>query len=149
MYTSRWLEPPAVALVSTPKVLYKYGPLTFKYSPQSLTSSPCSPALFRSIYCTPIIHPSIQIHPGISMVRAVSIAICHGGGPLPVMDHPGSAEISKSLRIKVPKLLRLGTPDAPSVIVAVTAHWSERKQTISNGKRHTLYYDYYGFPPEA
>ena len=83
------------------------------------------------------------------MVRAVSIAICHGGGPLPVMNHPGSAEISKSLRTKAPKLLRLCTPDAPSTIVAVTAHWSEGKPTISNGKRHTLCYDYYGFPPEA
>lgn len=83
------------------------------------------------------------------MVRALSIAICHGAGPLPVMGHSGSTAIAKSLKTKVPELLRLGTPDAPRAIILVTAHWSERKPTISSGRKHELYFDYYGFPPEA
>ncbi|KAH6689924.1 Extradiol ring-cleavage dioxygenase, class III enzyme, subunit B [Leptodontidium sp. MPI-SDFR-AT-0119] len=70
------------------------------------------------------------------MARAASIAICHGGGPLPLMGDPGSAEIAKSLRTKVPELLRLGTPNKPRAIVIVTAHWSERKPTISNGQKN-------------
>jgi len=31
----------------------------------------------------------------------------------------------------------------------VTAHWSEKTPTISNGEKHELYYDYGGFPPET
>ncbi|PMD35099.1 Extradiol aromatic ring-opening dioxygenase [Hyaloscypha variabilis F] len=50
---------------------------------------------------------------------------------------------------KVPSLLGLGTPSAPRAIVLITAHWSERRPTISNGKKHKLYYDYGGFPPET
>jgi aromatic ring-opening dioxygenase catalytic subunit (LigB family) len=37
----------------------------------------------------------------------------------------------------------------PRASVIVTAHWSERNPTISNGKEHKLYYDYGGFPPES
>jgi aromatic ring-opening dioxygenase catalytic subunit (LigB family) len=49
----------------------------------------------------------------------------------------------------VPKILKLGTPEAPKAIVLVTAHWSTDKVTISSGSRHELFYDYYGFPPES
>ncbi|PVH81491.1 extradiol ring-cleavage dioxygenase class iii protein-like protein subunit B [Cadophora sp. DSE1049] len=69
------------------------------------------------------------------MARAASVAICHGGGPLPLMGGSDSAEIAKSLSTKA--------------IVIVTAHWSERNPTISNGLKHELYFDYRGFPPET
>ena len=49
----------------------------------------------------------------------------------------------------MPKLLHLDTPFAPRAILLVTAHWSTRTPTISSAASHTLYYDYYGFPPEA
>ncbi|KAF2673659.1 Extradiol aromatic ring-opening dioxygenase [Microthyrium microscopicum] len=83
------------------------------------------------------------------MTRGAVISLSHGGGPMPVLGDPGHAEIVKSLKNKVPKLLRLGTPEAPRAIVLVTAHWSETKPTISNGEKHNLLYDYGGFPPEA
>ncbi|KAK5156083.1 hypothetical protein LTR04_005700 [Oleoguttula sp. CCFEE 6159] len=83
------------------------------------------------------------------MTRAPVIALSHGGGPLPLLGDPGHKEIVASLRTRVPQLLRLGTPEAPRAIVIVTAHWSERTPAISNGKKHSLLYDYYGFLPES
>lgn len=68
---------------------------------------------------------------------------------MPVMGDPSHADLIKSMTEKVPKILGLGTPNAPRAIVLVTAHWSERRPTISNGNKHKLYYDYGGFPPET
>ncbi|KAJ4362685.1 hypothetical protein N0V95_001393 [Ascochyta clinopodiicola] len=77
------------------------------------------------------------------------ICVSHGGGPMPILGDPSHAEITKSLQTKVPKILKLGTPEQPKAIVLVTAHWSTDKVTISSGARHELLYDYYGFPDEA
>jgi aromatic ring-opening dioxygenase catalytic subunit (LigB family) len=69
---------------------------------------------------------------------------------MPVLSNPGdNIGIVKSLKTRVPKILKLGTPDAPRAIVLVTAHWSERYPTISSADKHSLYYDYGGFPREA
>ncbi len=81
--------------------------------------------------------------------RAPVISVCHGGGPLPVMGDPDHKALIKSMSERVPKILGLGTPQAPRAIVLVTAHWSERRPTISNADKHKLYYDYGGFPPES
>ena len=68
---------------------------------------------------------------------------------MPVLGDPAHKDIVKSLTQRVPKILRLGTPDAPRAIVVVTAHWSEDRPTISSGKKHGLLYDYGGFPAAA
>ena len=68
---------------------------------------------------------------------------------MPLMKDPGHAELIKSMTTKVPQVLGLGTSSAPRAILLVTAHWSQRRPTISNAKKHNLYYDYYGFPSEA
>lgn len=84
--------------------------------------------------------------------RGALIALAHGGGPLPLLGDPGSAAITKSLRTRVPQLLRLNHPDPalrPRAIVVVTAHWVTSKPSISSGASHSLLYDYYGFPPET
>lgn len=77
------------------------------------------------------------------------ISVSHGGGPMPLLGDPAHAPIVHSLKTRVPKILKLGTPDAPKAIVLVTAHWSTDKVTISSGAKHELLYDYYGFPPES
>lgn len=77
------------------------------------------------------------------------ISLSHGGGPMPLLGDPSHREITKSLTTKVPKILRLGTPEAPKAILLVTAHWSTNKVAISSGSKHELYYDYGGFPPES
>ncbi|KAF2740802.1 extradiol ring-cleavage dioxygenase [Polyplosphaeria fusca] len=77
------------------------------------------------------------------------IALSHGGGPMPILGDPRSANITASLKTKVPKILKLGTDEEPKAIVLVTAHWSTKVPTVSSAAKHELYYDYYGFPPEA
>jgi aromatic ring-opening dioxygenase catalytic subunit (LigB family) len=68
---------------------------------------------------------------------------------MPILGDPSHKDIVKSLKTRVPEILRLNSPDAPRAIILVTAHWSESKPTISNAENHKLYYDYYNFPPEA
>ncbi|KAF2469769.1 Extradiol aromatic ring-opening dioxygenase [Lindgomyces ingoldianus] len=77
------------------------------------------------------------------------ISISHGGGPMPILGDPSHAAIVKSLRTRVPEILKLGTPEQPQAIVLVTAHWSTKVPTISCSEKHELLYDYYGFPDEA
>jgi aromatic ring-opening dioxygenase catalytic subunit (LigB family) len=77
------------------------------------------------------------------------ISLSHGGGPMPLLGDPSHKDIVKSLKTKLPKILKLGTPEAPKAIVLVTAHWSTNKVTVSSGSKHELLYDYYGFPPES
>ena len=81
--------------------------------------------------------------------RAAVVAVCHGGGPLPILGDPAHAHIINTLQSDVPSILRLNTPQAPKAVVIVTAHWQTEQPTISNGRKHNLYYDYSGFPSEA
>lgn len=68
---------------------------------------------------------------------------------MPLLGDPSHAAITKSLKTKVPKILKLGTAEAPKAIILVTAHWSTDKVTISSGSKPGLLYDYHGFPPES
>ncbi|KAL7791855.1 Extradiol ring-cleavage dioxygenase, class III enzyme, subunit B [Trichoderma ceciliae] len=83
------------------------------------------------------------------MTVAPVIALSHGGGPLPILGDPSHKDLIYSLKNRVPKILKLGTPQQPRAIVLVTAHWSTDKPTISSEASHELYYDYYNFPSEA
>jgi aromatic ring-opening dioxygenase catalytic subunit (LigB family) len=82
-------------------------------------------------------------------MRAPVIAICHGGGPLPLLNDPGHEHIIKSLQTRVPSVLNLKSEQRPKAILLLTAHWETEQVTISSGSKHELYYDYYGFPSEA
>lgn len=67
----------------------------------------------------------------------------HGGGPLPLLGDPGHKEIVqflKGIRVKLGK---------PSAILVVSAHWEEGLPTLTSSKEPEMFYDYYGFPPEA
>lgn len=68
---------------------------------------------------------------------------------MPVLGDEGHKDIVYSLTKRVPKLLRLGTPDAPRAILVITAHWSTSTPCVSSGAAHQLYYDYGGFPSAA
>ena len=92
------------------------------------------------------------VAPGLAvagMPRAPVISISHGGGPMPVLGDPKHAEIVRSLRTRVPQILKLGTPDAPRAIAVVTAHWQTGVPSVSAAAKHKLYYDYGNFPAEA
>ena len=68
---------------------------------------------------------------------------------MPLLNDPNHKDMIHSMRNRVPKILRLGTAEAPRAIVLVTAHWSEANPTISSGSKHKLLYDYYNFPKET
>ena len=69
--------------------------------------------------------------------------IPHGGGPLPLMGHPGHQSLSDMLR-------NLETQIADSRAVAViTAHWEAELVSFSGAPQPTMLFDYFNFPPEA
>lgn len=80
------------------------------------------------------------------VVVAPALFVNHGGGPLPLLGDKESAGLTVFLRDEVKKHVNLGELKA---IILVTAHWEEDQVTISSGKHHDLYFDYYGFPPES
>lgn len=121
-------------------------PLIRKLLPFTAISSAFADLSPNNITFTPFLPPSFSTN----MTRlAPVISLSHGGGPMPLLNDPSHAEITNSLKTRVPTILKLGTQDAPRAIVVVTAHWSTDKVTISSGKKHKLLYDYYGFPPET
>lgn len=89
------------------------------------------------------------------MPRGAVIALSHGGGPMPLLGHPDSAQMTKSMRERVPEILRLDDPDParrPAAIVLVTAHWVAPPgsfPSITSGASPDLIFDYYNFPPET
>lgn len=76
-------------------------------------------------------------------MSATILYIPHGGGPLPLLGHPGHAELVRFLQ-EYPETI--ATPDA---IVVVSAHWEEPAVSITAGSSPPLLFDYYGFPPET
>eukprot|EP00035_Acanthoeca_spectabilis_P038653 m.54994 g.54994 ORF g.54994 m.54994 type:complete len:279 (+) comp9230_c0_seq3:135-971(+) len=69
----------------------------------------------------------------------------HGGGPLPILDDPGHASLSKSIRQFAQSL-----SVAPVAVVLVTAHWLEKNGPgVTSAANPKLLFDYYGFPSQA
>lgn len=69
---------------------------------------------------------------------------------MPLLNDPNHKSIIYSLRNRVPQILNLSDPaKRPRAVVLVTAHWSTPHPVISSGASPSLYYDYYGFPPET
>ncbi|EED23147.1 conserved hypothetical protein [Talaromyces stipitatus ATCC 10500] len=83
------------------------------------------------------------------MTRGAVICVNHGSGPMPVLGDEYHTDVTKSLQETIPRILRLGTPEAPRAILVITAHWSENYPTVSSADKHELYYDYRGFPPQS
>jgi aromatic ring-opening dioxygenase catalytic subunit (LigB family) len=79
-------------------------------------------------------------------VIAPALFVNHGGGPMPLLGDSEHKGLTVFLRDEVKKHLNLAETKA---IILVTAHWEESSVTISSGKKHDLYFDYYGFPPET
>ena len=74
---------------------------------------------------------------------ATIVYIPHGGGPLPLMNDPGHAAVSRFLR-EFPA--NIAKPDA---ILVFSAHWEEADIAITAAPNPRLLFDYYGFPPET
>ena len=75
--------------------------------------------------------------------KASIVYFSHGGGPLPLLGDPGHAKMISFLQ---ELSLHIKKPDA---IIVFSAHWEASIPTIIGSKNPALFYDYYGFPPEA
>ncbi len=74
----------------------------------------------------------------------------HGGGPWPWMDV--SFLITEGEKRALSEYLAgivAGLPRRPRAIVAISAHWEAPVPTVMTSARPSIYYDYYGFPPDT
>lgn len=71
------------------------------------------------------------------------IFVPHGGGPLPLLNDPGHAELTSFFKQLGKNIKR------PSAILMISAHWEEGQVSITSGSNPQMIYDYYGFPPES
>jgi aromatic ring-opening dioxygenase catalytic subunit (LigB family) len=74
---------------------------------------------------------------------ATILFIPHGGGPLPLLNEPGHAKLSKFLAAYQ------ATINKPDAIIVISAHWEESEITITAAPSPPLLFDYSGFPPET
>ena len=75
--------------------------------------------------------------------QATVLFIPHGGGPLPLLDEPGHANLNRFLRAYPETIAK------PEAIIVICAHWEESVIAITAAPRPPLLFDYYGFPPET
>jgi aromatic ring-opening dioxygenase catalytic subunit (LigB family) len=76
-------------------------------------------------------------------IQTQTLFLSHGGGPLPLLGDLAHGEMVgclKKLAVTISK---------PSAVVVMSAHWEERRTTITSGANPPLIYDYYGFPKES
>lgn len=74
---------------------------------------------------------------------ATILYIPHGGGPLPLLDDPGHANLIRFLRTHPATMAK------PEAIIVISAHWEETPVTITAAPAPPLLFDYYGFPAET
>ena len=75
--------------------------------------------------------------------KAQIIYFGHGGGPLPILgdaSHQGMIDFMTRLPAQL---------NRPESILVISAHWEEDKATLLGAANPPMFYDYYGFPPEA
>lgn len=75
--------------------------------------------------------------------RATILFFPHGGGPLPLLNEPGHANMNQFLRAYPATITK------PEAIIVVSAHWEEPVIAITAAPSPPLLFDYYGFPPET
>ncbi len=75
--------------------------------------------------------------------NATILYIPHGGGPLPLLNEPGHASMSRFLRAYPTTIAR------PAAIIVISAHWEEPVIAITAAPSPPLLFDYSGFPAET
>jgi aromatic ring-opening dioxygenase catalytic subunit (LigB family) len=75
--------------------------------------------------------------------KATILYIPHGGGPLPLLNEPGHADMTRFLRDFPATILK------PDAIVVISAHWEEAVISVTAAESPQLLFDYEGFPAET
>jgi aromatic ring-opening dioxygenase catalytic subunit (LigB family) len=74
----------------------------------------------------------------------------HGGGPWPFIDEAifGAPGMWDEMAVYM-RQLSMVPPRRPQAVLVVSAHWEAPVPTVMSAARPPMFYDYYGFPPEA
>ena len=75
--------------------------------------------------------------------KATVLYFPHGGGPLPLLNEPGHADLIRFLRAFP------ATLDKPDAIIVISAHWEATVVTITAAQSPPMLFDYQGFPAET
>ncbi|HTJ45726.1 MAG TPA: class III extradiol ring-cleavage dioxygenase [Kofleriaceae bacterium] len=81
-------------------------------------------------------------------MRQPVIFLPHGGGPWPFVELGFDREDVDALAGYL-RALPNALPEKPRALLVVSAHWEEAVPTVMTAARPTIFYDYYGFPPES
>jgi len=81
------------------------------------------------------------------MTRQPAIFIPHGGGPCFFMDwNPPDTWDRQRKHLEN---LQASLPARPKALLVISGHWEEPVFTVQTNPSPSLYFDYYGFPPET
>ena len=80
--------------------------------------------------------------------RMPVVFIPHGGGPWPFVDVGFPPDDVAALADYL-RSVRSIPPKPPMALLVVSAHWEEPVVSVMTAERPSIYYDYYGFPPES
>ncbi len=84
------------------------------------------------------------------VARQPSLFIPHGGGPCFFMEprpgHPrdlwdGMAAFLRGIKDTL--------PEKPRAVLVISGHWEEDVPTVQAAEQHSLFFDYYNFPPHT
>lgn len=84
-----------------------------------------------------------EICPLFHQMKFPAVFVNHGGGPLPLMGR--QPIITKHMKELVTKVI----PEKPQAIVVISAHYEANPIAITSSANPSMYFDYYGFPPET
>lgn len=82
------------------------------------------------------------------------VFLSHGGGPSFFLDakrtpmFKGLDKDSKAAEF-LRNLARTISLNRPEAILVISAHWESKEATVNTNTNHTLFFDYYNFPPET
>jgi aromatic ring-opening dioxygenase catalytic subunit (LigB family) len=81
--------------------------------------------------------------------RMPVVYLPHGGGPWPFVDLGMGEKSELDALATYLHSVRAVPASPPTALLIVSAHWEEPVPTVMTNERPPMFYDYYGFPPEA
>jgi aromatic ring-opening dioxygenase catalytic subunit (LigB family) len=82
------------------------------------------------------------------MSRMPVVFVPHGGGPWPFVELGFPRDDLDALAAYL-RALPASLPERPRALLVISAHWEEAVPTVMTAARPSIFYDYYGFPPES
>lgn len=83
-----------------------------------------------------------------SSSRLPVVYLPHGGGPFSYVEF-GVPRTEVEELTEFWRRLASFPAQRPRALLVISAHWEERLPTLMTAAKPSVYYDYYGFPPEA